>query len=250
MKTLKLFLIISLILVMQGVIIGQSVSINDDGSLPNTSAILDVKSASKGMLPPRVALTTTISGSPITDPAASLLVYNTATAGIFPSNVTPGYYYWSGSEWLRFTNESYASYDTQPPSTSDLTLILPGFENQYQIIIPGAFSGNGWAVPSDGTIQYKLSPNCIATTIFTCNISSDKTGSTLEFELIRDYGTLAMADVQYIEVYLPVAGKSYSVSLIGHATMSYCSTLSVFVSSDQGNNKITFKNMEWWTQTH
>ncbi len=28
----------------------------------------------------------------------SLLVYNTATAGTSPNNVTPGFYYWNGAK--------------------------------------------------------------------------------------------------------------------------------------------------------
>lgn len=69
---------------------------------PAASAQLDVTSSSKGMLVPRVALTSLTSASPITSPATSLLVYNTATAGTSPSNVTPGYYYWNGTAWVRF----------------------------------------------------------------------------------------------------------------------------------------------------
>jgi hypothetical protein len=54
--------------------------------------------SNKGLLIPRVALTSTTSTSPITTPVAtSLLVYNTATTG----DVTPGYYYWTGSKWMR-----------------------------------------------------------------------------------------------------------------------------------------------------
>ncbi len=83
-----------------------NVGINDDHSSPNASAMLDVYSTTKGMLIPRVALTLTTSASPISSPAASLLVYNTATAG----DVTPGYYYWNGStQWVRLT----ASSDTE-----------------------------------------------------------------------------------------------------------------------------------------
>ena len=33
-----------------------------------------------------------------------MLVYNTATAGTSPNNVTPGYYYWDGSSWQRVNN--------------------------------------------------------------------------------------------------------------------------------------------------
>ncbi|MFN0203550.1 MAG: shufflon system plasmid conjugative transfer pilus tip adhesin PilV, partial [Bacteroidia bacterium] len=67
-------------------------------SAPNASAQLQVLATNKGLLIPNVALTATNSVTPITSPATSLLVYNTATAG----NVTPGYYYWSGTAWQRF----------------------------------------------------------------------------------------------------------------------------------------------------
>ncbi len=48
---------------------------------------------------PRVALTATNAAGPITSPATSLLIYNTATAGTSPNNVVPGYYYWNGVAW-------------------------------------------------------------------------------------------------------------------------------------------------------
>jgi hypothetical protein len=79
-----------------------NVGINDNNSEPNSSAMLDVWSASKGMLVPRVALTGTSSASPVSSPAASLLVFNTATT----SDVTPGYYYWNGSQWVRLQASS------------------------------------------------------------------------------------------------------------------------------------------------
>lgn len=51
-----------------------------------------------GLLLPRVALTGTTDAATISGAeAASLLVYNTATV----SDVTPGFYYWNGSSWLR-----------------------------------------------------------------------------------------------------------------------------------------------------
>jgi len=50
---------------------------------------------------PRIALTQTTSPSPVTSPAQSLLVYNTATI----NDVTPGYYYWDGSKWVRLLSE-------------------------------------------------------------------------------------------------------------------------------------------------
>ena len=73
---------------------------------PSNSSQLDVTSTNKGILIPRVALTGLNSASPITSPTTSLLVYNTATAGTSPSNVTPGYYYWNGSAWVRLDDNT------------------------------------------------------------------------------------------------------------------------------------------------
>jgi hypothetical protein len=56
----------------------------------------------KGFLPPQVALTATNSNSPFTvTPATGLLLYNTASAGSGETAVTPGFYYYSGSAWVR-----------------------------------------------------------------------------------------------------------------------------------------------------
>lgn len=76
----------------------QSLSINSDASAADSSAILDVKSGSKGMLCPR--MTESERGS-INQPAKSLLVYQTDGA--------EGYYYNSGTAlapaWQRLSND-------------------------------------------------------------------------------------------------------------------------------------------------
>jgi uncharacterized protein (TIGR02145 family) len=68
---------------------------------PDKSAVVDMTAANKGVLLPRVALTATNSAAPITSPATNLLVVNTATAGTAPNDVTPGFYCWNGTAWLR-----------------------------------------------------------------------------------------------------------------------------------------------------
>lgn len=86
-------------------IYGQNAGINDTGTAPNASAGLDIDFTNKGLLIPRVALVATNNNSPIgPSVATSLLVYNTATAGISPNNVTSGYYYWNGTQWIRLLN--------------------------------------------------------------------------------------------------------------------------------------------------
>ena len=77
-------------------------------STPDASAKLEVASTNKGFLPPRVALTATNSASPITSPATGLLIFNTASAGTIPNQVSPGYYYWDGvsSKWVRLEDKA------------------------------------------------------------------------------------------------------------------------------------------------
>jgi hypothetical protein len=76
------------------------VGINSDNSNPDPSAMLDVKSTTRGLLPPRVALAAINTAAPVVAPATGLLVYNTATAGTLPNNVVPGYYFWNGTRWF------------------------------------------------------------------------------------------------------------------------------------------------------
>lgn len=70
---------------------------------PDSSAQLDVSATNKGLLVPRIALTSTTLSAPIVGtPAQSLYIFNTATTG----DVTPGFYYWYGSKWNRVLNPS------------------------------------------------------------------------------------------------------------------------------------------------
>ena len=67
----------------------QSVAINTDGSSPDSSAILDVKSTTQGVLIPRL---TSNQKKAIVNPAEGLLIYQT--------NSTKGLNYYNGSAWL------------------------------------------------------------------------------------------------------------------------------------------------------
>ena len=70
-------------------------------STPHASAKLEVSSTTQGFLPPRVSLTATNAASPVTSPETGLLVYNIAPNGSGVTAVTPGFYYWGGSAWVR-----------------------------------------------------------------------------------------------------------------------------------------------------
>lgn len=73
---------------------------------PGNGAILDVTSTDKGVLLPRVALTSLDVDDPVTEPDNGVLVFNTATAGTGDNEVIPGYYWWNDNEsrWERFTS--------------------------------------------------------------------------------------------------------------------------------------------------
>jgi len=98
MKTKKC-LLLGVFLLLGATIVKSQVAINSTGNAPSSSAALDVDFTNKGILIPRVSLTQTTSPSPISSPAPSLLVYNTATQ----NDVTPGYYYWDGNnnKWIK-----------------------------------------------------------------------------------------------------------------------------------------------------
>lgn len=80
----------------------QNVGINNNGASPISSAMLDVSASNKGMLIPRVALSSTTDVVTIPNPATSLLVYNTNTNIV--NGAGAGYYYWNGNAWGKLLN--------------------------------------------------------------------------------------------------------------------------------------------------
>lgn len=92
MKNLvSLFLFLSLL---TGYLHAQ-VGISTDMSIPDPSAMLDVKSVQKGMLIPRMSLSDRMM---IANPATSLVIYQT-------DNI-PGFYYYDGILWNRLAEGS------------------------------------------------------------------------------------------------------------------------------------------------
>jgi hypothetical protein len=93
---------------------------------PDASSALDVTATNKGLLVPRVALTGCADTATVASPATSLLVYNNATAGTSPNNVTPGYYYFNGTKWERLTNGGANSIGAFTTATANGATITNG----------------------------------------------------------------------------------------------------------------------------
>jgi uncharacterized protein (TIGR02145 family) len=78
------------VLLNTGLSVTAQIAISTDGSAPDSSAMVDVNSNAKGVLPPRM---TTVQMSAINNPVAGLIVYNIDSADYFGFN---------GSRWIPF----------------------------------------------------------------------------------------------------------------------------------------------------
>lgn len=92
----------------------------------NTNSVLELESATKGLLLPRVSLASTSAFAPLTAHIAGMTVYNTATAGSGTTGVTPGYYYNDGTQWVQVLSQTAVTglepwYDgaTNTPATTN-----------------------------------------------------------------------------------------------------------------------------------
>ena len=147
---------------------------------PSPSAKLEVASSNQGFLPPRIAFTATNAASPVTSPATGLLVYNTATTGTAPNNVSPGYYYWNGSAWVAVlstittssisgngTTTTLTNFGAEVNTQSGTTYTLTATDNgkiisctsnsAITITVPALTSGFNCLIVQRGTGQITLS---------------------------------------------------------------------------------------------
>jgi hypothetical protein len=86
------------------------VGVNTDGSSPDASSILDVKSTDKGILIPRM---TAAQRGAIASPATGLMVYQT--------DATAGFYYYSGTAWVQAIGPAGATGATGPAGATGAT---------------------------------------------------------------------------------------------------------------------------------
>ena len=88
------FLFLFCISISTGRLSAQNVAINNDGSLPNANAILDIKSTNRGVLIPRIDYNNRPVGPSV---PGGMLIYVTAN-GPLGNNA---YYFYDGTNWLR-----------------------------------------------------------------------------------------------------------------------------------------------------
>ena len=120
----------------------QNIGINTTGAVPNSSSILDLNTGNtftspngKGLLIPKVSLTSTSDVTTITSPATSLVIYNT-NAGMTNGNGA-GYYYYNGSQWI------YMAAPSNGPGTSGQVLASQGSGNAPKWLSAGGGANGG-----------------------------------------------------------------------------------------------------------
>ncbi|NII28445.1 hypothetical protein HB364_25405 [Pseudoflavitalea sp. X16] len=97
-RTILSFLFLSIFFASQA----QTGNIGIGTSAPNVNASLELGAANKGLLLNRVALTAADNPAPLAAHVAGMVVYNTATAGTSPNNVSAGIYFNNGARWVRY----------------------------------------------------------------------------------------------------------------------------------------------------
>ncbi|KZE83702.1 hypothetical protein AV926_04095 [Myroides marinus] len=133
---------------------------------PHRSAAVDIQSSKRGLLIPRVNLTSIEDAVTITKPAQSLMVYNQATTANTDSDidVTPGYYYWDKDRWVRFAQQGDITAinlkgDVTGPTNATVVGAIQGVEvsnvnptaNQVLTFVPGTGTEKGKWVPTSIT---------------------------------------------------------------------------------------------------
>ena len=175
--------------------------------LPNASTMLDISASDKGVLIPRVSLTnitdnTTISNGNIT----SLLIFNTVTT----SELSPGFYYWDGSQWQRLAN------------SNDIENLIDIDQTLTNLVDNG-----------DGTITYTNEDGAMQTIDISAIVKTNETLTTL---VDNGDGTLT---------YTNENGDTQLVDISAMATTN--ETLTNLI--DNGDGTITYTNENEASQT-
>ncbi|MES2517356.1 MAG: ice-binding family protein [Bacteroidota bacterium] len=159
MLNLKITLSV-LVILATNVILTAQVKIGNNPTVINANSVLEIENPNKGLLMPRVALTSTTAFTPLTAHVAGMTVYNTATAG----DVTLGYYYNNGTKWVRVADEAnvnrYSSVEaTGDISTSSATdVVIPGMTlsplaGTYLVMFNGQYQSTSGLTSSFSTLQ-------------------------------------------------------------------------------------------------
>ncbi|NBP06716.1 MAG: hypothetical protein EBV15_10980 [Bacteroidetes bacterium] len=181
---------------------------------PNTSAKLEVSASNKGFLPPRVTLTGTTDVATISSPATGLLVFNTATAGSSPNNVTPGFYYYDGSKWQRLITQqpdATVEFSVNANPNTGGTTFSPNTPASKDYIYVSTIDNSQWTY--NGTAYVTYTPPASTAWYLsggTNDAGSNKTGTIYRTGIVG-IGTSSPSDLEFLAEQLKHPASLYSI---------------------------------------
>jgi hypothetical protein len=181
------------------------VKIGNNPTTINADAVLETESTNKGFLLPRIALTATNSTAPLSTHTAGMTVYNTATAGTAPNNVTPGIYYDNGSSWVKL--DSVASGLTSITLTNPSAMVNSGnyWDYKFQTVAGDAFN-------EYSTSTGKFTASRAGIYMLTCyNLATCNTGPINPTVILNVKGQEYVGSVMYVS---PAGGGGYTVFIV------------------------------------
>jgi hypothetical protein len=212
---------------------------------PDASAQLDVTASNKGFLAPRIALASATDVTTIATPATGLMIYNTATAGTSPNNVTPGYYYYDGVKWVRFINSQPSatiSFNTADPNSGSPTFTPNTTQNSGYIYVSSTNSSL-WVWNGSAYVSYAAP----ASTPFSLSGTSTDAGGNKTASIYRSGGIIAggtSSSAMYGNL-TAVGGSNFSgaipngtasIGLISNSTAGWSGTGFLFGNANSGSN--------------
>jgi hypothetical protein len=218
----------------------QNVGINATGTNPNTNAGLDIDFPDKGLLIPRVALSSSSSASPLAAHVAGMVVYNTATAG----DVVPGFYYDNGTKWIKGFIRGNAAGDMLYWSGSEWVMIPIGIPGQYLQI-------SGSSLPYWGVGGLSALTTTAASSITSSSASSGgnitSAGGSSIIERGICYGTSPAPTIANSKITsaLGTGTGSYAANITGLsiATTYYVRAYAINTTSVSYGNEISFTTL-------
>jgi len=135
----KAVILFTVILLFANQILTAQVAISTNGSGPDASAMLDVRSTNKGFLPPRM---TDSERDAISNPAAGLIIFNTSALT---------WQGWNSVAWINF--DGSPCIPATPGAISGNTTFAPNATGEvYSITAVANATSYEWTVPSDAII--------------------------------------------------------------------------------------------------